>query len=53
MCRRCFPNEQVYNVPAYFSSDWIKELWAMQLPPFDDDYRFVYIGPKNTWYFVF
>ncbi|XP_069815241.1 2-oxoglutarate and iron-dependent oxygenase JMJD4 [Dendropsophus ebraccatus] len=44
--RREFPDEDVYETPLYFSSDWLNEYWdsiAM------DDYRFVYMGPVGSW----
>ncbi|KNC29011.1 putative JmjC domain-containing protein 4 [Lucilia cuprina] len=35
-----------YKVPKYFASDWLNEhLIATK----SDDYRFVYMGPKDTW----
>lgn len=41
-----FPHIDFYNVPSYFSSDWLNEYL---IDKNKDDYRFVYIGPKNTW----
>lgn len=35
-----------YNVPIYFASDWLNEYYIECL---NDDYRFIYMGPKNTW----
>ena len=46
---RSYPEDHVYKIPVYFSSDWINELWENGLPPFQDDFRFVYIGPKSSW----
>nr|XP_018904443.1 PREDICTED: jmjC domain-containing protein 4 [Bemisia tabaci] len=43
-----FPTESVYVVPYQFSSDWLNEYY-MDHPHLDDDYRFVYMGPKGTW----
>lgn len=41
-----FPKDNFYEVPIYFSSDWINEyLVSCSL----DDYRFVYMGPKGSW----
>ncbi|XP_067625893.1 2-oxoglutarate and iron-dependent oxygenase JMJD4 homolog [Eurosta solidaginis] len=40
------PNYEFYKVPQYFASDWLNEyLEEHKL----DDYRFVYMGPKNSW----
>ncbi|EEB17430.1 conserved hypothetical protein [Pediculus humanus corporis] len=43
-----FPYENVYRVPCYFASDWLNEYYDNN-PDLKDDYRFVYIGPKNSW----
>nr|XP_022918981.1 jmjC domain-containing protein 4 homolog isoform X1 [Onthophagus taurus]XP_022918982.1 jmjC domain-containing protein 4 homolog isoform X1 [Onthophagus taurus] len=40
------PDDNFYRVPIYFASDWLNEYFCECLK---DDYRFVYIGPKNTW----
>ncbi|XP_019363582.1 PREDICTED: jmjC domain-containing protein 4 [Crocodylus porosus] len=43
---RAFPEQDVYTIPIYFSSDWLNEYWdALAV----DDYRFVYMGPKGSW----
>uniref|UniRef100_A0A0A9VXW8 2-oxoglutarate and iron-dependent oxygenase JMJD4 n=1 Tax=Lygus hesperus TaxID=30085 RepID=A0A0A9VXW8_LYGHE len=42
------PLENVYRVPSFFSSDWINE-YLLKDPNLDDDYRFVYMGPKGSW----
>ncbi|EDW03372.1 2-oxoglutarate and iron-dependent oxygenase JMJD4 homolog [Drosophila grimshawi] len=40
------PSYEFYKVPKYFASDWLNEqLIAEQ----KDDYRFVYMGPKDSW----
>lgn len=44
-----FPEYNAYETPIYFESDWINEFYAKK-PELEDDYRFVYIGPKNSWY---
>lgn len=43
-----FKNEVVYRVPSYFASDWLNEYYESN-SVLDDDYRFVYIGPKGSW----
>lgn len=40
-------DDHFYDVPIYFASDWLNEYCINCLK---DDYRFVYMGPKNTWY---
>lgn len=41
-----YPCDGFYEVPLYFTSDWLNEyLIAKGM----DDYRFVYMGPKGTW----
>uniref|UniRef100_A0A673XZM3 Uncharacterized protein n=1 Tax=Salmo trutta TaxID=8032 RepID=A0A673XZM3_SALTR len=46
VCHRDFP-EHVYTTPVFFSSDWLNEYWdTLEV----DDYRFVYMGPKDSWY---
>jgi len=37
-----------YTTPEYFSSDWLNEWWQSRTDV-SNDYRFVYIGPKNSW----
>ncbi|XP_030383773.1 2-oxoglutarate and iron-dependent oxygenase JMJD4 homolog [Scaptodrosophila lebanonensis] len=40
------PAYEFYSVPKYFASDWLNEqLVALKR----DDYRFVYMGPRNSW----
>lgn len=48
---RDFPEENVYRVPIVFASDWLNEyfMWRRDIV---DDYRFVYMGPKSTWFVV-
>ncbi|XP_016945778.3 2-oxoglutarate and iron-dependent oxygenase JMJD4 homolog [Drosophila suzukii] len=40
------PGYNFYKVPKYFASDWLNEQLIDQKK---DDYRFVYMGPKNSW----
>jgi len=40
------PGYNFYKVPKYFASDWLNEQLIDQKT---DDYRFVYMGPKNSW----
>lgn len=39
-------NDDFYQVPLYFSSDWLNEYL---IATSDDDYRFVYMGQKGSW----
>lgn len=39
-------NDNFYTVPKIFTSDWLNE-YAHDNS--DDDFKFVYIGPKNSW----
>ena len=38
-----------YITLDYFQSDWLNETWLAR-SDVQDDYRFVYMGPKGTWY---
>ena len=40
-----FPQENIFQLPQYFKSDWLNEFWENK----DSDYKFVYLGPKNSW----
>ncbi|KAH8413101.1 hypothetical protein KR009_007934 [Drosophila setifemur] len=40
------PGYRFYKVPKYFASDWLNEQLVEQKK---DDYRFVYMGPKDSW----
>ncbi|ALC40234.1 CG7200 [Drosophila busckii] len=40
------PAYKFYHVPKYFASDWLNEKLMKQK---QDDYRFVYMGPKDSW----
>lgn len=45
--KKILPDDHFYEVPKIFASDWLNE-FAIDFK--DDDFMFVYIGPKNTWY---
>jgi len=51
-CFRDFPDYPFYSTPTYFQSDWLNEFWDSRMDC-SDDYRFVYIGPKGSWYNIF
>jgi hypothetical protein len=40
------PELDFYRVPSYFASDWLNEFL---IDKGRDDYRFIYIGPKDSW----
>lgn len=46
---RQLPAYHYYETPLYFSSDWLNEYCEERAL---DDYRFVYMGPKGTWYMI-
>jgi len=46
---RLFPNCNVYNLPSYFSTDWLNEYFDHKNDPIQLDYRFCYIGTPGTW----
>nr|VZI32867.1 unnamed protein product [Spirometra erinaceieuropaei] len=37
-----------FTAPVHFSSDWLNEFFAFRTDV-DDDFKFVYAGPKGTW----
>jgi len=37
-----------YQVPDFFSSDWLNEWWEGRKGG-ENDYKFVYIGPEGSW----
>lgn len=43
-----FPEENIYRVPQYFASDWLNEYYSAKTS-IQDDYRFVYMGPRGSW----
>lgn len=45
---RDFPDYEAYTTPSFFASDWLNEFWT-QRTDVNDDYRFVYMGPKGSW----
>ncbi|CAH1957244.1 unnamed protein product [Acanthoscelides obtectus] len=42
-------NDKFYEVPVYFASDWLNEYYVTCASHLKDDYRFVYMGPNNSW----
>ncbi|KAH9498586.1 JmjC domain-containing protein 4 [Bulinus truncatus] len=47
---RQFPSYHAYTPPAFLCSDWMNEFWDVRKDITNkDDYRFVYMGPKNSW----
>lgn len=46
--RRNLPMYDFYAIPKYFGSDWLNEYLTHRSG--QDDYKFVYMGPKGTWY---
>lgn len=47
-CANEFADLVYYEVPYYFASDWLNEYYIAK-PELNDDYMFVYMGPKGTW----
>ncbi|XP_034948136.1 2-oxoglutarate and iron-dependent oxygenase JMJD4 [Chelonus insularis] len=47
-CLKANPNSIFYTVPKYFASDWLNEYYLAH-PDLNDDYMFVYMGPKGSW----
>lgn len=39
-------DDNFYEVPIFFASDWLNEFYIENT---NDDYRFVYMGPNETW----
>ena len=48
--KKDYPDDRFYEVPVFFASDWLNEYCTDNLL---DDYQFVYMGPKGTWYTFF
>ena len=44
--RRSRPDDKFYEVPQYFILDWLNEF---AIDNQEDDFMFVYIGPKGSW----
>ncbi|KAL4712894.1 hypothetical protein ACJJTC_011964 [Scirpophaga incertulas] len=44
--KRNRPNDNFYEIPIMFASDWLNEFSDDKT---EDDYKFVYIGPKDSW----
>uniref|UniRef100_A0A6U5Z5M4 JmjC domain-containing protein n=1 Tax=Guillardia theta TaxID=55529 RepID=A0A6U5Z5M4_GUITH len=45
---RLHPGSNAYQLPSYFSEDWLNDYWD-GYPALGDDYRFCYLGPRGTW----
>lgn len=45
---REFPEYEAFQLPVFFSFDWLNEYWD-QRSDVSDDFRFVYIGPAGSW----
>lgn len=45
--KNLMPEYDFYETPIYFVSDWLNEYL---IDSDQDDYRFVYMGPKGSWY---
>ncbi|XP_045625875.2 2-oxoglutarate and iron-dependent oxygenase JMJD4 isoform X2 [Procambarus clarkii] len=45
---RAYPDYGAYTTLQYFASDWLNEFWEVR-EDIQDDYRFVYMGPKGSW----
>lgn len=45
--KRMQPDDPFYEVPFIFASDWLNEYATDNK---EDDFMFVYIGPKDSWY---
>jgi hypothetical protein len=45
---RAYPEAKIYRTPKFFCSDWLNEFWEKREDS-QDDYRFVYLGPKGSW----
>lgn len=44
--KKLYPLYDFYEIPQYFGSDWLNEYCRRNE---QDDYMFVYMGPKGTW----
>lgn len=45
------PEYEFYQNPIYFGSDWLNE-YLLESAGGEDDYKFVYMGPKGSWYSI-
>lgn len=45
-------NYKAYDLPIFFEIDWMNEYWDSREKD-NDDYRFLYLGPKGSWYILF
>lgn len=48
LARASSVDDVFYTTLDYFQSDWLNETWLAR-SDVQDDYRFVYMGPKGTW----
>ncbi|XP_050710936.1 2-oxoglutarate and iron-dependent oxygenase JMJD4-like isoform X1 [Eriocheir sinensis] len=45
---QAYPEYDAYTTLQFFASDWLNEFWGVR-EDIQDDYQFVYIGPKGSW----
>lgn len=45
---QAYPDYGAYTTLQYFASDWLNEFWKVR-EDIQDDYQFVYLGPKGSW----
>ncbi|XP_064112144.1 2-oxoglutarate and iron-dependent oxygenase JMJD4-like isoform X3 [Macrobrachium nipponense] len=45
---QAYPDYGAYTTLHYFASDWLNEFWQVR-DDIQDDYQFVYMGPKGSW----
>ncbi|XP_012274653.1 jmjC domain-containing protein 4 [Orussus abietinus] len=48
-CVKNFPDVPLYEVPSFFASDWLNEYYIAHPTELNDDYMFIYMGPKGSW----
>ena len=47
LCENNSEKKIFYQTPRFFGSDFLNEYWENAVET--DDYKFVYLGPKNSW----